>query len=253
VIAQVLLNLGGNAIKFSPAGSRVELRVHEAPQTVQFEVVDAGPGIAPEHQAKIFESFTQVDGSLTRAHGGTGLGLSIAKRLVELHGGTLRVRSALGRGSTFIAQFPRTAAKVEAPPSPSKTLSRPATIVVVDDEPMVVETLRLSLRHLALVEVIGVNDPEQALATIARHQPSLVVLDVMMPGTSGLTILRQLREAPTSKELPVLVLSAFATSRAKAEELGARWLAKPWNAGELAATVTELAALELRSPHPPAR
>ena len=104
-LTQVLLNLVGNAIKFTEAG-RISVRVGVADDTFCVSVTDTGPGIAPEDQQKIFEEFQQVDGSNTRAKGGTGLGLAIARRIVELHGGRLWVESAPGRGSTFSFTVP---------------------------------------------------------------------------------------------------------------------------------------------------
>jgi signal transduction histidine kinase len=103
-VRQVLMNLVGNAIKFTDAGSvRIETRATETPMHVRIRVAirDTGIGIAPERQGEIFESFTQADSSTTRRFGGTGLGLTISRQLVELMGGTIGVESGLGRGSTF--------------------------------------------------------------------------------------------------------------------------------------------------------
>ncbi|WP_425066561.1 ATP-binding protein [Reyranella sp.] len=104
-LAQVLLNLVGNAIKFTDSGS-VELRVEKVGETFEMAVIDTGFGIAPADQAKIFEEFQQVDNSSTRKKGGTGLGLSISRRIVELHGGRITVTSEEGRGSTFTVTLP---------------------------------------------------------------------------------------------------------------------------------------------------
>jgi signal transduction histidine kinase len=109
-VLQVLLNLGHNAVKFSADGARVALAVARVEGAVEFSVKDDGPGIAVEHQALIFEGFRQVEGGSTRRYGGAGLGLAIARRLTELHGGTLTVASAPGNGSVFCARFPARAA-----------------------------------------------------------------------------------------------------------------------------------------------
>jgi len=104
-LSQVLLNLVGNAVKFTDAGEvRVAARVLDGAFVVS--VSDTGPGIAPEDQQRIFEEFQQADTSNTRKKGGTGLGLSIAKRIIELHGGRIRVESAPGKGSTFSFSVP---------------------------------------------------------------------------------------------------------------------------------------------------
>jgi signal transduction histidine kinase len=108
-LTQVLLNLVGNAIKFTDAG---EVRVSATSANGHFavSVVDTGPGIPEEHQARIFEQFHQVDGSNTKAKGGTGLGLAIAKQIVEMHGGRIWVESTIGQGSTFYMELPVRAA-----------------------------------------------------------------------------------------------------------------------------------------------
>jgi signal transduction histidine kinase len=113
-LTQVLLNLAGNAVKFTEKGS-IEIRASAADGCFEFSVSDTGPGIAPEHQAVIFEEFRQVDDTSTRQKGGTGLGLAISRRFVEMHGGTITVSSAPGSGSTFTVRIPTDAeALVEA-------------------------------------------------------------------------------------------------------------------------------------------
>ncbi len=111
-LTQVLLNLVGNAIKFTDSGS-VEVRAAQADNRFELSVVDTGFGIAPEDQAKIFEEFQQVDNTSTRKKGGTGLGLSISRKIVELHGGRITVESEVGHGSTFKVTIPVNAAPVK--------------------------------------------------------------------------------------------------------------------------------------------
>jgi signal transduction histidine kinase len=111
-LAQVLLNLVGNAIKFTDQGG-VEIRAVQAADRFEFSVVDSGPGIAPADQARIFDEFQQVDNTITRKKGGTGLGLSISRRIVELHGGRITVQSEVGKGSTFTISIPVNAQPVK--------------------------------------------------------------------------------------------------------------------------------------------
>jgi signal transduction histidine kinase len=104
-IAQVLLNLVGNAIKFTDSGE-VALRASAVNGSVTVAVRDTGPGISESDQGRIFEEFQQADTSITRAKGGTGLGLAISRRIVEMHGGQIRVESEVGKGSTFFVTVP---------------------------------------------------------------------------------------------------------------------------------------------------
>ena len=113
LISQVLINLGGNAIKFSNEGDTVSLKVtikeeDESTAVLQFSVQDTGIGLFPEQQEKLFQPFTQADGSTTRQHGGTGLGLAISERIVRDHGGTIEFSSTLGEGTTVTVAFPKT-------------------------------------------------------------------------------------------------------------------------------------------------
>src|SRR5262249_24429389 len=112
-LTQVLLNLAGNAVKFTDKGS-IEISAEARNGQFELAVRDTGPGIAPEHQTRIFEEFQQIDDSSTRQKGGTGLGLAISKRIVEMHGGTIGVDSALGSGSTFWIKLPVRSGEVEA-------------------------------------------------------------------------------------------------------------------------------------------
>jgi signal transduction histidine kinase len=101
-----MLNLLSNAVKFTPRGGAVEVVARRTDGTVEIAVSDTGPGIAPEDQEAIFEAFRQVGTDVTRKREGTGLGLALTRRFVELHGGTIRVESAVGRGSTFTVRLP---------------------------------------------------------------------------------------------------------------------------------------------------
>ena len=105
-VRQALLNLLDNAIKYGPEGSCVSVRTGRSGQAVFAEIADEGPGIAPEHQARIFERFYRIDASRSREMGGTGLGLALVRRTVEAHGGRVELESGEGRGSTFRILFP---------------------------------------------------------------------------------------------------------------------------------------------------
>jgi signal transduction histidine kinase len=105
-LERVMTNLVENAVRYSPAGENVTVRVSKSPPWIEIQVIDTGGGIAPEHLPHLFERFYRVDKARSRAHGGSGLGLSIVKALVEAHGGSVSVESAVGKGSTFTVRLP---------------------------------------------------------------------------------------------------------------------------------------------------
>jgi signal transduction histidine kinase/CheY-like chemotaxis protein len=238
--AQILLNLIVNAIKFSEPGGAVELFASGDGPDCVFSVRDHGIGIAPEHQSLIFESFRQVDGSHTRKYGGTGLGLAITQKLVRLHGGRIWVESELNKGSTFYVRLPIAGpapsidADEAAPRAPAAApkAGEKAVILVVDDEPVAIETIRLSLRDEPY-HIVGLTDPRRVDEFIEKYSPDLVILDIMMPRASGATILRELRAKRAERSLPVVVCSAYPTNEAIAAAFGAAWLAKPWQGADL--------------------
>lgn len=235
-LLQVLINLVGNAIKFSDGKGTVTVRATVPGESLRLSVRDEGIGIAAEHQALIFEGFRQVEGSNTRRFGGSGLGLAISKRLVALHGGTVRVESVLGQGSTFIVELPLVARAVEP-----ADVSDAQVVVVVDDEAIAVDTTSVALRPLGC-RVVAVQDPREALACLRTAKPSLVILDVMMPRVSGLELLRALKKDPQLASIPVLVSSAYPDNQLAAEALGATFIAKPWPPGELLRVASTLLA-----------
>ncbi len=269
-VQQILHNLIGNAIKFTAAGEVVvDADVHE--DMLRVSVRDTGIGIAEADQQRIFESFQQAQGDATREYGGTGLGLSIARQLVQLHGGTLSVESAIGSGSTFrftlpIATLAVPRADVEASafadvarPVASPTAQRIATVdsddpaaspfrvLVVDDDPINRQVLvnQLSLHHYRVIEAA---DGEEALRKVADEQPDLVLLDVMMPRMSGYDVCRLLREKQSATQMPVIYLTARSqvVDVVTGFESGANdFLSKPVARSELLARVrTQLELLD---------
>jgi signal transduction histidine kinase len=233
-LTQVLINLVGNAIKFSDGKGTVTVRAVKSATQLVFSVRDEGIGIAPEHQALIFEGFRQVEGSNTRRFGGSGLGLAISRRLVSMHGGELKLESALGRGSTFSVELPLTAAIEEA-----TVASDAEVVVVVDDEASALDTTAVALKPLGC-SVVAVMDPREAMTKLRASKPALIVLDVMMPRISGLELLRELKADDALKHTPVLVSSAYPDNQHAAEALGAVFIAKPWRPGELLRVATAL-------------
>ncbi len=175
-LRQVLINLAGNAIKFTPQGGTVSIRGTLAGETLRVEVTDTGPGISAEAQTKLFREFSQVDGSNTRTHGGTGLGLAISKRMMEAMGGQIGVVSAPGAGSTFWVELP---AGPIAPLSAETTTAAGAAepirltgrVLVVEDNPTNRQVAGGLLRNMGL-HVDFAENGKDAVDMVARNPPT---------------------------------------------------------------------------------
>ena len=209
-VRQIILNLIGNAIKFTHEGY-VILNASAAPNengrfTLRLEVTDTGIGIPADRLDRLFKTFSQIDSSTTRHYGGTGLGLSIVKRLAEVMGGTVGVRSEAGKGSTFWV----TVAVDALPEQPVREqIGLGRRILIVDDINASRRSLasKLKLSHFDTVSVGSVVEALQLLETDARFD--LVVADELMPLQGGLDLLRQLRTHPRRAQLPFILLSLF--------------------------------------------
>jgi len=223
-LGQILLNLAGNAIKFTEHG-RVRLSariVEEAPETVRvrFEISDTGLGIDPEAQRRIFAAFEQADNSMTRKYGGTGLGLAICKRLVELMGGEIGVESAPGQGSTFWFSVPLRRRMPDAvPPTATfesggaeRELRRSyagARVLLAEDEPVNREVSCGLLGDVGLA-VDTAEDGRQAVELARRNRYDLILLDMQMPNMNGVDAARSIRAASLNRETPILAMTANA-------------------------------------------
>ena len=249
-IRQVLINLLNNAVKFTPNGGQVTLTVQthqdEGGPWMTFAIADSGIGIAPESIGQLFKPFTQIDSSLTRQHAGTGLGLALVKQLVDLHGGTVTVRSTLGQGSCFTVGLPCTSADPLAQdPAPSTTptpLPARAKVLIIEDMPTAAAQVSRYLEELHLTPITCALG-EQALALAQEDQPALIILDLMLPDLSGVEVLAQLKAHPLTQAIPVLITSVL-DERSQGLTLGAfDYLVKPISREKLHRVMARLGPL----------
>ncbi|MBK8276554.1 MAG: response regulator [Nitrospira sp.] len=238
-LRQVLLNLLGNAVKFTERGEvtvSVRLLQQDAHALMlKFEVADTGVGIAPETQARLFTAFTQADGSTTRHFGGTGLGLAIVKQLVQLMGGAVGITSTAGQGSTFwfTLQLGCAVPREQSSPMPDRFLSG-LRMLIVDDN----ETNRFILQsHLTTwgAEAISTATGAEALdlltqAAKTRNPFALAILDIHMPKMDGIMLAQAIKADPAIHGVTLLALSSVDSHahRGRTEQLGFfAWLQKP--------------------------
>ena len=260
-VHQILLNLVGNAVKFTDSG-QVEVSAEIEDGELVVRVSDSGIGIPADKLDRIFESFEQADASVEREYGGTGLGLAVSKQLVELHGGRIWAESP-GRGSVFSFTLPAAAEQTTAAvateeqphePSPVLKMADAAEVVVtegepaegssvilaVDDEPVVRQVLANHLLPEGY-RLLRASSGSEALKVLEKESVDLVLLDVMMPRMSGYEVCRQIREQRQLEELPVLFLTAktLDSDRVAGFREGANdYLSKPIAKGELLARVS---------------
>lgn len=231
-LQQVIWNLLHNAIKFSPAGTRVALRARPVAGQLQISVSDQGRGIAPDFLPHVFDRFRQAESPTTRTSSGLGLGMAISKHLVEQHGGAVTAESAgLGRGATFTVTLPlqlrvpssgTAAAPVSAAANDGLTQLRGVHVLVVDDDPSSREILRLAF-ELHEAQVSEASNAEEALELLASRPVKLLVSDIGMPGQDGYRLMRRLRQGEILKarNLPAIALTAYAREEDRADALAA--------------------------------
>ena len=198
-VLQVLGNLLGNALKFTPAGGRVVLRAEPADDGVAFSVTDTGPGIAPEQLARVFDRFWQARAA---RRAGAGLGLAIARGIVEAHGGRIRAESEPGAGSTFTFTLPLAPAGAAPPPPPPAETEAPARageplrVLVADDHPAVRRGVAEWLRRQARFRVVAeAASGEEAVEKARELAPDLVLMDLRLPGIDGIEATRRIAAA----------------------------------------------------------
>lgn len=272
-LQQILLNLVGNAVKFTERGFVRISAGRSDDGSVVVNVSDSGIGIPDEMREQIFEPFMQGDGSMTRRYGGTGLGLAITRKLIELHGGRIWYDSVSGEGTVFsftlkpwveavpavkekrktpragsLLPFGKTHSMRTAVPAGSDGKRRSAgKILVVDDEPI---NIMIVINHLLMegYDIITAENGEQVDAYFERGDiPDLILLDVMLPRVSGYDICRKIRENYSSHELPIVMLTVRQSTNDIVAGITAGandYLVKPVNGEELVARVGNLISLK---------
>jgi PAS domain S-box-containing protein len=251
-LQQVVGNLLTNAIKFTPAGGEVNVRIVPGPQHVGIEVKDTGEGIEPELLPHIFERLRQ-GGAGTRRKGGLGLGLAIASHIVELHSGHVTADSeGPGRGSTFVVRLPSRADKPAAVAAPNGEQAgapprlRDLTVLVVDDQEDARELMCAVLGRCGAT-VVAVASTAAALAALDRCRPDVILSDLEMPGEDGYSLIRKVRQRSPEQggDVPAAALTAYARTEDRLHSLRAgfhRHVPKPVQPDELAEIVASLAA-----------
>ncbi|HVH45828.1 MAG TPA: response regulator [Labilithrix sp.] len=261
-VEQILKNLCANAVKFTEAGE-VAITVSATARNVRFAVRDTGIGIAPHQHELIFEAFHQADGASNRKYGGTGLGLSISRDLARLLGGDILVTSEVGKGSTFVLTIPRTIESappareepVRSPPSkrpapaatprqprattdarpPAPRLveddrdaldSRRRVVLVIEDDPRFAQIL-VDLAHERDFQCVVAGEADDGFALARELVPSAIVLDVNLPDHSGLSVLDRLKRTPSTRHIPVHVVTVTDHSQTALSMGAAAYLQKP--------------------------
>jgi len=258
-LIQILYNLLGNAIKFTDNGT-IEISASEKNDMIEIRVTDTGIGMPPDKHDQIFKSFEQIDSSEKKKYSGTGLGLFITKQLVEMHGGTIRVESEVGKGSQFFFTLPKADEQPDITFTSDDKLTRiiddsnetpkldinkndsdsKAFILTVDDDPINQQVLMNHLSH-ENYNFKQLYSGEAILKYFEKdlkegEKPDLILLDIMMPDMSGYEVCRKIREKYSANELPIIMLTAKNRIKDLAEgfKSGANdYLAKPFSKQEL--------------------
>ncbi len=260
-LQQVAWNLVSNAIKFTPRGGRVEVWVTRVDSEVELAVRDTGQGIREAFLPRVFERFSQQDGSTTRHNTGLGLGLAITRHLVELHGGRISAESAgEGRGTTFRVRIPIVAVReiksgmggrldaAAAPVEPKSSLAARLDglrVLAVDDQADA-RTAYTRILGRAGAEVRTAESVAEALAIMRDWKPALILSDIGMPGEDGYSFIRTVRNRPAQEggRVPAVALPAFAKPEDQRRALEAGFdghLAKPVDMHELTRKIAEYA------------
>lgn len=253
-LQQITTNLFSNAIKFTPNGGTVSVRLSRTDSQVRLEVIDTGIGIAAEHLPHIFEQFRQVDSSNVRVHGGLGLGLAIVEYLVRQQGGRVSAQSeGIGKGATFVVEFPIMAVVADVDLLAPETIHRELIvekaleqrkILLVEDDYDARELLKTVLQRQG-AEVETADSSELALRKMDRFKPDLLISDIGMAGENGYELIRKVRSLSPREggRIPAIAVTAYATASDRRRALLAGFqahLGKPIDTADLVAVILGL-------------
>jgi PAS domain S-box-containing protein len=257
-LQQIVWNLIGNAVKFTPEHGQVTVTLEPADSQIQIVVSDTGIGIGPEFLPHLFERFSQEDGSIRRAKGGLGIGLAITKHLVELHGGSIRAESrGEGQGTKIVVTLPLADAQAEAKRAkvvPRKRASRPednhpelngVRLLLVEDDPDSSEVMLAVLADYG-VRVTHAVSAERALERLTEQPFDVILSDIGLPGQDGYELMRAVRANPTFAAIPAAAVTAYAHVEDRRRALAAGYqmhIAKPVEPSELIAGLLGLAKM----------
>ena len=240
-LKQILVNLLSNAVKFTEEGGHISLETRSNPErnAIEISVTDSGIGISNSDIERLFRPFTQLDSKLSRQYAGTGLGLSLVLRLAELHGGSVEVKSELGKGSCFTVSLPWSESKSHSPQaapaskdlgiSTDRVAAKGPLILLVDDNEINLSTIGDYLRAQDFCVILARNGLE-AIQVVRERKPQLVLMDIQLPVMDGIDAMSILRADPTFASLPILALTsrAMVGDRERCIEAGANdYLTKP--------------------------
>ncbi len=257
-LQQVVWNMLSNAVKFTPRGGLIQVRLERFDSQVEIIVSDTGSGISPEFLPYVFDRFRQADSSTSRAHGGLGLGLAIVRHIVELHGGTVYAFSeGAGKGTTLSVRLPITAGLArEHYIPPLRPASEPAfsthdlpslsglKVLIVDDEPDARDMLKTMLTTCG-AEVLEASSATEAYDAIKRMRPDILVSDIGMPGEDGYSLIRRVRELGEQEggRVPAISLTAYTRTEDRIRALASGYqvhVPKPVELPELAVAIASL-------------
>jgi CheY-like chemotaxis protein len=219
-LKQIMFNLLTNAVKFTPAGGTVDVNGERDGDFIKITVADTGLGIKKEDIPKLFQTFTQLESVYTKEYEGTGLGLALTRRLVELQGGRIWVKSLFGMGSRFSFTIPlaQSAGNVFLANRLTNAPGNGTTVLLIEDEPLTLDALEKALESNGY-RVLRADDGEKGFEMALHEAPDLIVLDLIMPGMNGFDIADRLLSVNDAMKIPILVLTAMDLSAADRERL----------------------------------